>query len=198
MMDEARKWFGNADLLVIDSLPRILGRLGLNESEPAHVQHFVTTYIDPLVGAGAAVLALDNTGHSATGRPRGASSKEDLFELSYRITGGQTCSPTKLGTIRLHNTRWRDGDEFVDLSLEAGAGTYGSIVADDAPAKLLQSVEAVLTVNGHKTKNKVCEDAKAAGVKMRRTAILKMLSEWAYDPDTKIIEHDDGKFGLEA
>jgi hypothetical protein len=197
VMDEARSRFGaGTDLLVIDSLPRILGRLGLNESEPAHVQQFVTTYIDPLVGAGAAVLALDNTGHSATGRPRGASSKEDLFELAYRVTGGQTCSPTKLGTIRLHRTRHRDGDEFVDLSLAAGAGTYGSIVADDGPAKLLQSVVGVMTPE-RQSKNAIYLAAKDRGVKIRKTTIFKLLPEWAQDPDSGIIEHDDGQFGLE-
>lgn len=196
VMDEAKGAFGGADLLVLDSLPKILARLGLNEAVPANVSEFMVTYIDPLVGAGAAVLALDNTGWSDKTRARGASSKADQFELAYLVSGGKTCSRTKTGTVNLKRTRWRDGDEFENLSFRAGGATYTSIEPDDSTDKLLKEVRAAMT-DEPQYKTEVYNLAKAAGVQIRKSALLKLLPDWAEDPDSGIIETPDGKFCLE-
>jgi hypothetical protein len=197
VMAEAKSAFGGADLLVLDSLPKILARLGYNEAVPANVSEFMVTYIDPLVGAGAAVLALDNTGWSDRTRARGASSKADQFELAYIVSGGKTCSRAKTGTVNLKRTRWRDGDEFENLSFRAGDGVYTGIEADDSAAELLTEVRAAMTEEPQ-FKTWVYASAKAAGVKIRKAALLKLLDDWAEDPDSGIVETPDGKFCVEA
>jgi hypothetical protein len=196
VMAEAKTVFGSADLLVLDSLPKILARLGLNEAVPSNVSEFMVNFIDPLVGAGAAVLALDNTGWSDKTRARGASSKADQFELAYLVSGGKTCTRAKTGTVHLKRTRWRDGDEFAALSFRAGDGVYTRIEPDDSGAELLAEVRSVMTAEPQ-FKSWVYASAKEAGVKVRKQDLLKLLDDWAEDPDSGIVESLDGKFGVE-
>jgi hypothetical protein len=193
VMKELKTFLGDVDLLVIDSLPRALADLGLNENEPSHVLGFVTKYVDPLVGEGCSVLALDNTGHSVRSRPRGASSKEDVFELCYLVTGGQTCFKDRHGEIHLKRSRHRDGDEFTNLSLGFGGGDYGSIVADDSVAKLLDEVLRIVPTP--QSKNWIFAQAKAAGIKVGRKRLFDAMNEWVLDPESGFIETLDGKFG---
>lgn len=193
VLSEMRIFLGDVDLLVIDSLPRIFAQLNLNENEPAHCTRLVHRYIDPLIGTGASVLALDNTGHTATRRPRGASAKEDLFELGYLVAGGQTCSKQEHGTITLVRKRKRDGDEFVNLSLGFGGGDYGSIVADDSGSELLDAILSLLP--SPQSKNAIVTQAKVKGIKVGRARLLKLLDQWAEDPDSGLMETPDGKFG---
>jgi hypothetical protein len=193
VLAEMRGFLGDVDLLVIDSLPRIFAQLNLNENEPSHCTRLVHKYIDPLIGTGASVLALDNTGHTATKRPRGASAKEDLFELGYLVAGGQTCSKQDHGTITLVRKRKRDGDEFVNLSLGFGGGDYGSIVSDDSGSELLDEILSILP--SPQSKNQIVTQAKAKGIKVGRARLLKLLDQWAEDPDSGILETPDGRFG---
>lgn len=193
VMAEMRGFIGDVDLIVIDSLPRIFAQLDLNENEPAHCTRLVTKYIDPLIGSGAAVLALDNVGHTAVKRPRGASAKEDTFELGYLVAGGQTCSKDNSGTITLTRKRKRDGDEHVNLSLEFGGGRYGSIVPDDSGSELLDAILSILP--SPQSKNWIATQAKVKEIKVGRARLLKLLTQWAEDPDSGIMETPDGKFG---
>jgi hypothetical protein len=193
VLKEMSGFLGDVDLLVIDSLPRIFAQLNLNENEPSHCTRLVVKYIDPLVGTGASALALDNTGHTVKHRPRGGSPKEDTFELCYLVAGGQTCSKEDHGTITLVRKRKRDGDEFLNLSLGFGGGDYGSIVADDSGAQLLDSILSLLS--SPQSKNWIATKAKAAGIQVGRARLLKLLDQWSEDPDSGIMETTDGKFG---
>jgi hypothetical protein len=193
VLGEMQSWVKDVDLLVLDSLPRIFGQLGLNENEPSHVVHFAATYVDPLISKEAtAIIALDNVGHTATSRPRGASAKEDLFELGYLVSGGQTCSKAKHGEIILTRKRHRDGDEHVNMTLGFGGGEYGSIGPDDTGSKLLDATLSVLTEP--QSKNWLFGKMKEAKVGVGRAKYFKLVDAWVEDPDSGIIQTLDGRY----
>jgi hypothetical protein len=107
--------FEGCDLVIIDSVARVLGQLGLKENEAADFSCFTTQYVDPVAERGAAVLLLDNTGHEEKNRARGSSAKLDLTELAYRVTA-KGIAPDRHGTITLDRVRSRDGDEAERLA----------------------------------------------------------------------------------
>jgi AAA domain len=124
---EWAKYVATRDVLVIDSLARTLGQLGLDENSNRDVTGFMTEYVDPAATSGAAVLILDNTGHTEAGRTRGASTKLDLTESAYKVTGGGSCRVDRRGQIVLEKVRGRDGDEWERAVLGAGGGEYTGI-----------------------------------------------------------------------
>jgi hypothetical protein len=196
LMAEWQKLLESAALVIVDSLPRYLGKLGLNENEAPHVSQFVTRYIDPLItNRRTSVVALDNTGHGAS-RSRGSTAKEDMFELVYLVTGGQTCSETRHGEISLRKIRHRDGDEADVLTIGAGAGKYTSLSANTREAELLEKIVGLLTPTPQ-SKTWVYAQAKESGVKVRKQDLYRLLDEWAQDPYSGIIESVDNQFGLE-
>jgi hypothetical protein len=193
VMAHWRTMFAETDLVVLDSMTRIMGQLGLNEESNPAVAQFVTQYVDPITATEwPSVLLLDNTGHTATERPRGGSAKLGLFELAYRVSGGQTCSPTKHGTIRLKRTRHRDGDELVELTLGAGGGKYTRIGKDDKTADLLATVVEKLDGQQFSSKTAVYEAAKASDIKIRKSDLLSLLDDWEADPDVPISQGEGG------
>ncbi|HEY3969804.1 MAG TPA: AAA family ATPase, partial [Solirubrobacteraceae bacterium] len=194
MLAEWQKLLVNAALVVVDSLPKYLGKLGLNENEAPAIAQFVTRYIDPLiVNRRTSVLMLDNTGHDGR-RARGSTAKEDMADTVYTVSGGQTCLPTRKGTITMRNRKHRIGDEADLLAVGAGAGTYTRVAPDDKDAKLLEEVRPVMTTTPQ-TKSWVYAQAKEAGVKVRKQDLYSLLDVWADDPYSEILESDDNRFG---
>jgi hypothetical protein len=197
LMAEWQERLKTAALVVVDSLPKYLGKLGLNENEAPHISQFFTTYIDQLVvNRRTTVLMLDNVGHSG-GRSRGSAAKEDQSDTVYVVTGGQSCSETRHGTITLRNAKHRVGDEADVLTFGAGDGRYTSLVPDDKQAKLLEEVVAILTPTPQ-SKNWVYAQAKEAGVKVRKQELFHLLGAWAQDPYSGIVESLDGGFYSES
>lgn len=196
-MAEWQRRLESAALVVVDSLPKYLGKLGLNENEGPHISHFFSTYIDQLVvNQRTTVFVLDNVGHSG-GRARGSTAKEDQSDTVYVVTGGQSCSESRHGTITLRNKKHRVGDEADVLTFGAGDRRYTSLVPDDSEAKLLEEVRALLTPTPQ-TKNWIYAQAKEKGVKVRKAALLKLLDDWAEEPYSGIVESLDGGFCLES
>jgi AAA domain len=196
LMAEWQRLLENTALVVVDSLPRYLGKLGLNENEAPHISQFVTRYIDPLItNRRTSVLALDNTGHGSS-RSRGSTAKEDMFELVYLVTGGQSCSEARHGEVNLRKIRHRDGDEADLLTIGAGGGRYTSLATDTRQAELLREVVKLLT-NTSRSKNWVYAQAKENKVRVRKQDLFKLLDDWAQDPYSGIVESLDGGFCLE-
>ena len=65
-----------AGLVIFDSSRKFLDHLGLGESSSDDYGQFMDALVDPLMAAGVATLILDNTGHGASRRARGTSSKK--------------------------------------------------------------------------------------------------------------------------
>jgi hypothetical protein len=109
-----------ADLLVIDSLSRVLSLLGYEEDSNSDVLRFTTSVVDVIAkDAGVAVLILDNTGHEGK-RARGAVSKAATVEAVYEVSGGAKVSETEHGTLKLKRQRSRSGK--LALVVQAGSG----------------------------------------------------------------------------
>lgn len=196
LMAEWQKLLETAALVIVDSLPRYLGKLGLNENEAPHISQFVTQYIDPLItNRRTSVVALDNTGHGAN-RSRGSTAKEDMFELVYLVTGGQSCSESRHGEVKLRKIRHRDGDEAELLTIGAGGGKYTSLATDTREARLLKEVVGLLTPTPQ-NKTWIYAQAKEKEVKVRKQDLFKLLDDWAKDPYSGIVESLDGDFCLE-
>jgi AAA domain len=197
LMAEWQKLLETAALVVVDSLPKYLGKLGLNENEAPHISHFFSTYIDQLiVNRRTTVFILDNVGHAGA-HARGSTAKEDQSDTVYIVTGGQTCSEKRHGTITLRNKKHRVGDEADILTFGAGDRRYTSLVPDDSEAKLLEEVRALLTPTPQ-SKNWIYAQAKEKGVKVRKAALLILLDAWADEPYSGIMESLDGGFCLES
>jgi hypothetical protein len=196
VMAEWQLRLGTAALVVVDGMAKYLHRLGLDENVAAHVTRFMG-YIDRLVeNERTSVLICDNTGWSGQ-RSRGSSAKLDQVDTTYIVAGGQTCAVDKRGTIKLRNTKHRDGDEEPTLAIEAGDGTYTSIWADTRDAELLKQVRELLT-STPKGKNVIFALCKDAKVPVRRSVLLALLNQWAEDPYSGVYESPDGGFALDA
>jgi hypothetical protein len=157
--DEARGFAELAtvlDLLVIDSLTRVLASFDLDEDSNKDFARFMRIFPDALAQAGIATLLLDNAGHEGS-RPRGAISKQALVEAVYSVKGGTKVAPDKNGTLTLAKKRSRSGKiaEFVTCS--SGGGQHTRLEPQDA-----------------------AEDAADAKQLQRRMRLAKLLHD---DPD---------------
>ena len=116
-----------ADILIIDSLTRVLATLGVDENSNEQIAHFTRSFVDVLKNeVGLATLILDNTGHEGT-RARGAVSKAALVEAVYVVSGGTKISAAKHGALKLKRTRSRSGKLAAVVTAESGGGSYGPL-----------------------------------------------------------------------
>jgi hypothetical protein len=176
------RYLHDVDLLVLDSLPRILASLGLDEDSNRDVARFFSTYIDPIIqddGCRTSVLILDNIGHEGR-RSRGASAKEDLVELAYLVSGGKSCSLKDHGTITLRRIRSRDGDEIEHLKFGAGGGRYTDVVAASASDSQLrhEAAVAVLRESGPMSKNALTKAVRERGLKFNTQEFKHEVDGW--------------------
>ena len=195
---------GGFTVVVIDSLARALGQLGLDENSTPDFAKFVVGYVDPLTARGAAVMLLDNTGWDEAERSRGASGKWDLVELVYKVTS-DPIAHNKYGHIYLTRKRTRDGDEAIRLEVGVGGGTYTRLEAADRDAhdrELLDAVVSVLTLGGHTSpdstlgRDRLLKGARERGVKGTDKARRHQLAELAADPTIAVKSAGKGYFTL--
>jgi hypothetical protein len=130
------------DLLVIDSLTRVLASFDLDEDSNKDFAAFMRAFPDALAQAGIAVLMLDNAGHEGS-RPRGAISKAALVEAVYGVSGGTKIAPDRHGALTLKKLRSRSGKIAEFVSCESGGGRHTPLAPQDgaedvADAKQLQ------------------------------------------------------------
>ena len=140
-----------ADLIVIDSLTRILGQLGLDENANKDIATWTTGFVDEMATLGAAVLVLDNFGHDGK-HNRGAISKTALVEAAYTVTGGKGVRPDQHGELKLKLTRSRSGRIARCITAGAGGGVFTPLVVQpgEAPSsgarvERLQALERALS-----------------------------------------------------
>jgi AAA domain len=118
------------DLLVIDSLTRVLASFDLDEDSNKDFAAFMRAFPDALAQAGIAVLMLDNAGHEGV-RPRGAISKAALVEAVYDVSGGTKVAPDKHGALTLKKLRSRSGKIAEFVSCESGGGRHTPLAPQD-------------------------------------------------------------------
>jgi AAA domain len=133
-----REWafsLWSSDLLIIDSLTRVLAGLGLDENLNRDFADWMSAYVDPIAkyGQGCSVLMLDNTGHEGT-HARGAINKSALVEAVYKVTGGRGVRPDTHGTMRLKLERSRSGLLSEYVACESGGGRFGPLVPQEGKA----------------------------------------------------------------
>ncbi len=120
-----------ADLLVIDSLSRVLSLLGYDENSNPDVIRFMTDIVDVIAKeVGVAVLILDNTGK--TGKDaRGAVSKAATVEAVYEVSGGAKVSEDLHGTLKLKLQRSRSGKLARLVEAGSGGGEWDRLAPSD-------------------------------------------------------------------
>lgn len=124
------------DLVIIDSLPRVLSACGKEENSNSDFQNWMGRFVDPIAHGRTAHLLMDNAGWAEADRSRGASAKWDLVEVVYLVRGGDKVSAAKHGPISLERRRSRHGDEAEYLQVGAGGGEYGRLEStDEKPVK---------------------------------------------------------------
>ena len=128
----------DADLAIFDSSRLSLSSVGLAEDSNDDYSRFVTALVVPLSREGITTLILDNTGHNAKDRARGASAKEDLNEVVYLVKVGTPFDRDRAGHLRLIRGRTRFSGLPRELHVHVGADTYTApvVIADtgDDPA----------------------------------------------------------------
>jgi hypothetical protein len=135
-----------ADLLVIDSLSRVLSLLGYDENSNPDVIRFMTDIVDVIAKqAGLAVLILDNTGKSGKDA-RGAVSKAATVEAVYEVSGGTKVSETLHGTLKLKLVRTRSGKLAQLVQAGSGGGSWDRLT----PAKESEAATADDKVAGER------------------------------------------------
>jgi hypothetical protein len=194
--------FTGLDLVVIDSISRALGHLGMDENSAADFTRFMVGHIDPIAEQGAAVLLLDNTGHDAPNRARGSSAKLDLIEVAYKVSRKES-SPDRHGTITLERVRTRDGDEAETLTCGVGAGRYTHLAAI-APAEeqhpFAEAARAALIAGAHETpdtalgRDLLFAAVRKAAVKGSDHKLRDLLAKAVADPSTGIAHDRSGYF----
>jgi len=75
----------DCDVVIFDSSRQVLSTLGLAEDGNDDYSRFMARMVMPLSKAGQTTVILDNTGHDGD-RPRGASAKSQLNEVSYALS----------------------------------------------------------------------------------------------------------------
>jgi hypothetical protein len=121
------------NLLVIDSMTRVLSRFGYDENVNSDVAKFMEAFPDATAKAGIAVLLLDNTGREGE-HARGAISKEALVETVYDVSGGKDVKPDKHGQLVLKLTRSRSGKVADWVTAGSGGGSFDRLTAQDGEA----------------------------------------------------------------
>jgi AAA domain len=201
-MAEWATFFAGRDLVVIDSLARVLGQLGMNESEAPDFSRFIVRYIDPIAEQGTAVLLLDNTGHDEQNRARGSSTKLDLVELAYKVSS-KRIAPDRHGTITLRCVRSRDGDEAESLICGVGDGSYTDLEPDTpTPLRrlLVDAALSVLIAGAHDTpesalsRDGLLAAVRKAGVKGGERKLRELLAEATDDPSTGVRKQGGGGY----
>lgn len=127
------KAVAGADLTIFDSSRLSLSSVGLAEDSNDDYSRFLTALVVPLSRAGTTTLILDNTGHNAKDRARGASSKADLNEVVYLLKLGAPFDRDRAGHLRLIRERTRFSDIPRELHVHVGGATYAApVVAEEA------------------------------------------------------------------
>lgn len=114
-----------SDLVVFDSQRMHLTDLGLEENSNDDYATFMLLLVDPMQRAGVATLILDNTGHEAKSRGRGASAKEDLNEVIMTTVETKAWSVETTGyiTVAIEAGNTRHGNEGV-WTMVLGGGVF--------------------------------------------------------------------------
>jgi DNA-binding transcriptional ArsR family regulator len=121
-----------ADLLVIDSLSRVLSLLDYDENSNPDVIRFMTDIVDVIAKqVGVAVLILDNTGKQGKDA-RGAVSKAATVEAVYEVSGGAKVSESQHGTLKLKLQRSRSGKLARLVEGGSGGGEWDRLAPSDA------------------------------------------------------------------
>ena len=119
--DDPNEWARDArqfDVVIIDPLSAVASALDLDfDTSNAEFVRFYDRLVQPLVAAGAAVVMLENIGHSleARSRAKGASAKQDRADLTFSCK--LTAQPVGL-IITAHKIRsvrapFRRGDSWM-------------------------------------------------------------------------------------
>jgi hypothetical protein len=124
-----------ADLIVIDSSRMALSSVGLAEDSADDYARFVDALLLPPAHAGITTLLLDNTGHEATDRPRGSSSKADLNEVVYKLVNGASFDRDRAGHVLLKRQRSRFPGLPREIRINLGGETYDAPVIVEEPGE---------------------------------------------------------------
>jgi|tagenome__1003787_1003787.scaffolds.fasta_scaffold20980365_1 hypothetical protein len=79
-------------LVVVDSVSRVMGAMGLDENSASDFLRFVTGIVEPLREAApdAALVLIDHPGHADPKRARGTSAKRPVVDVELTLTVGGT------------------------------------------------------------------------------------------------------------
>ncbi len=121
-----------ADLLIVDSLTRVLAAADIDENVNSEVAKFTADIVDVIAQEhDTATIILDNTGKDADRGARGAVSKAALVEAVYSVTGGKDIAEDRHGTLTLKLTRSRSGKLAKVVTAGAGGGDYSRLTVQE-------------------------------------------------------------------
>lgn len=125
-MTDVVEALAGCDLVVLDSSRAFLSHFGFDENVSDDVARFMAGVMDPLHRAGVATLVLDNTGHEESRRPRGSSSKLDLFDVVMTMRTLEPFNRTRRGKVLVARERSRIAEVGDSWTMVLGGGQYGS------------------------------------------------------------------------
>jgi hypothetical protein len=182
-----------SDLVVFDSQRMHLTDLGLEENSNDDYAMFMALLVDPLQRASVATLILDNTGHEAKGRGRGASAKEDLNEIILTTAELAPWSRETVGhiTVAVEAGNTRHGNEGV-WTMVLGGGVFEPFLAGPytpgvgPPKDFADAVTAYLRRNYVNPKaipkKKLLEAVRETGVPFNQGKALEWVQQMCDDP----------------
>ncbi len=125
-----------AVLIVFDAKANFLAAADLDEDSSMDNTAWHSRVIQPLLGAGSAVVELDHSGHRAGGRPRGSSAKEAVAEASWTMTSDKQFDQRTTATVTLkRGLKNRRGALPAEVRLTMGGGAHGFVFRQASDAQ---------------------------------------------------------------
>ena len=119
-----RELFEPYDLLIFDSMREAIAQLGGNPNADEDIAILFNLIVTPALQSGGCVVLLDNTGHEAKHRPKGAGGKLDTAQQAFKVKTDERFNPAQRGRIEIRCTRSRPGDEGEVWTMRVGGGTW--------------------------------------------------------------------------
>jgi AAA domain len=182
-------------LVIFDPWRTFLAQLGHNPDFEGDLAEWWQGFVAPLLRRGAAVVLLDNVGHTETGRPKGSATKLDAAPQALKVVTGEEYTPVKIGRLRIECTRSRYGDVGRTWTMRLGGDVLElPRAASESPAErrfrevsekreqFWYAVVAALHDESPLGRDALIAAAKKHGVKGRTDTLREWVSQLAADP----------------
>jgi hypothetical protein len=161
---------GEGGVVIYDSVRELLRQLRLKSNSDDDWSELYDLLATPLIKRGITPGFLDNVGHVATERPKGAGAKLDAAPQGYKVWSREEFTPDITGVIGIECNRSRLGDIGREWRQTLGGGLWElpTESTDNPTTTTWDLILAALADNEDHEQNAVAEDAGCTARTVRR------------------------------